>query len=74
MHRNKGAPADLPYLVVEMKYLARSRLAEVHALRVENSLLRGENVSLITRLEALAKLVHEGVPDATTRLAYVDSS
>lgn len=67
-------PADLPYLVVEMKYLARSRLAEVHALRVENGLLRGENGSLTARLDALAKLVHEGVPDATTRLEYERSS
>ncbi len=58
-----GGLERFAFTAMELKYLARERLAEVHALRVENNLLRGENASLAARCDAMQKLVQEAVPE-----------
>ena len=69
-----GGLERFAFTAMELKYLARERLAEVHALRVENNLLRGENASLAARCDAMQKLVQEAVPEAASRLEYERSS
>ena len=69
-----GGLERFAFTAMELKYLARERLAEVHALRVENNLLRGENASLAARCDAMQKLVQEAVPEAAARLEYERSS